>query len=142
MATRLLKGDEPIFLLVYGTLRRGAAGAMTEFIASSRRARYRGLGTCPGRLYDLGPYPALVAAETPHDRVRGEIWEVDAPADRLLAELDAYEAVGQRPPLFVRISLPLTGDHGLAASGWVYRYAQPLPGGARFLPSGDYLAAP
>lgn len=72
-------------LFVYGTLRRGGAGAMpvrfpnSKFIADAKVS---------GSLYDLGAYPGLLLNES-NSLVRGEVYEVD---DKTLNELDDFEA--------------------------------------------------
>ena len=73
------------FVFVYGTLRRGGAGAMSirfpksKFIAEAK---------VNGSLYDLGPYPGLLLNES-NSPVTGEVYEVD---DDLLNQLDEFEA--------------------------------------------------
>jgi gamma-glutamylcyclotransferase (GGCT)/AIG2-like uncharacterized protein YtfP len=73
------------FVFVYGTLRRGGAGAMSirfpdaKFIAEAKVS---------GRLYDLGAYPGLLVNES-SSLVTGEVYEVD---DEILNKLDDFEA--------------------------------------------------
>ena len=72
-------------VFVYGTLRRGGAGAMSvrfpgaKFIADARVG---------GSLYDLGAYPGLML-DGSDSSVVGEVYEVD---DETLNELDEFEA--------------------------------------------------
>jgi gamma-glutamylcyclotransferase (GGCT)/AIG2-like uncharacterized protein YtfP len=72
-------------VFVYGTLRRGGAGAMSirfpnsKFIANTKVS---------GNLYDLGAYPGLVLNES-DSLVVGEVYEVD---DEILKKLDEFEA--------------------------------------------------
>lgn len=72
-------------VFVYGTLRRGSAGAMSlrfpdsKFIAEAQVS---------GSLYDLGAYPGLILNES-GSMVVGEVYEVD---DELLKKLDEFEA--------------------------------------------------
>jgi gamma-glutamylcyclotransferase (GGCT)/AIG2-like uncharacterized protein YtfP len=72
-------------VFVYGTLRRGGAGAMSLRFPA---AQFIAAATVGGSLYDLGAYPGLLLAES-SSRVTGEVYEVD---DELLHELDAFEA--------------------------------------------------
>jgi gamma-glutamylcyclotransferase (GGCT)/AIG2-like uncharacterized protein YtfP len=71
-------------VFVYGSLRRGGAGAMairfpnSRFIAEARVS---------GSLYDLGAYPGLLLNES-NSLVHGEVYEVD---DETLGELDQFE---------------------------------------------------
>lgn len=72
-------------VFVYGSLRRGGAGAMpirfpnSKFIADAKVS---------GCLYDLGAYPGLLIDES-NSLVIGEVYEVD---DELLKKLDDFEA--------------------------------------------------
>lgn len=108
-------------LFVYGTLKRG--GRNNHLVAGGRflgeaitEPRYR--------VYDLGPHPALVVDEVSGLAVRGELWEVDAPA---LAALDEFEEV---PGPFVRAAVAVEGERAVEA----YLWNQPVPPAA---PSGD-----
>lgn len=125
-------GDEPSWLLfVYGTLRREAVPAALRSVLA--RTRHLGLGRLPGRLYDLGPYPAVVLAEDCGARVRGEVLAL--PRDpSLLALLDGYEG-----PEYERVTRRVLLDSGQTHLCWVYAYTRD-PGRARLIASGDYLA--
>lgn len=88
----------PGHLFVYGTLRRGQAGAAAQRLAGA--ARWLGPARLPGRVQDLGDFPAARDPSTPDQGVDGEIYALPAdPARRaaLLAELDAYERTGPQP---------------------------------------------
>jgi len=120
----------------YGTL-------MTGFDRRRRlgidgQLRYRGRGWITGALFDVGLYPAAVAA--PEGRVWGEVFEL-LESETVLAALD--QAEGYRPAepdtsLYirrrVRVALP---DHE-ENEAWVYFYNAPL-GRAPRIASGDYL---
>ena len=85
-------------VFVYGTLRRGGAGAMSirfpdaKFIADAE---------VTGSLDDLGAYPGLLLNES-DSLVVGEVYEVD---DELLKELDAFEASSHYQRKQLEISL-------------------------------------
>jgi gamma-glutamylcyclotransferase (GGCT)/AIG2-like uncharacterized protein YtfP len=72
-------------VFVYGSLRRGGAGAMSvrfpgaKFIAGAKVS---------GSLYDLGNYPGLLVNES-NSLVTGEVYEVD---EEILSKLDNFEA--------------------------------------------------
>jgi gamma-glutamylaminecyclotransferase len=105
-------------LFLYGTLKRGEKShrllAGQRFVGeATTEPRYR--------LYDLGPYPGLVA-DVAGVAVAGELWDVDAAG---LAELDRFEGV---PDLFVR---ELVAVRGTAGPVEAYLYARPVPSGAR-----------
>ena len=72
-------------VFVYGTLRRGSAGAMSVRFPN---ARFIADAEVSGSLYDLGPYPGLLL-DGSSSSVIGEVYEVD---DETLNELDEFEA--------------------------------------------------
>ncbi len=73
-----------------------------------------------GRLYDLGPYPALVDHEdTEADWVEGYVRTVSW--DQLVGSLDSYEGVNEG--LYRRVAT--TTREGRQV--WLYVYARPLP---------------
>lgn len=107
--------DEPGLLFVYGTLRPRT---------SEERSRYPWrLDAVRGRLFDLGPYPALVELDHP-----GAGWvegEVRPTTIRELEDvLDPYENVaeGQYARRRTRTQAGL--------DVWLYIYARQLPAGA------------
>ena len=71
-------------VFVYGSLRRGNAGAMSVRFYD---ATYVGDGQVCGRLYDLGAYPGLLLDES-GAVVTGEVYEV---TDETLSKLDQFE---------------------------------------------------
>ena len=73
-----------------------------------------------GRLYDLGPYPALVDHEdTEAGWVEGYVRPVTW--DQLTRSLDPYEGVGEGP--YRRISARTRSGRQV----WMYVYDQPVP---------------
>ena len=118
-------------LFVYGSLRPALArGEPARLIAG---LDHLGRASVPGRLYDLGEYPGLVAGS---GLVHGDILVVPA---RRLALLDDYEECRGSRPLFRRVRLTATQEDGSTCRAWVYRYARPVTGG-RLVLAGDYLA--
>jgi gamma-glutamylcyclotransferase (GGCT)/AIG2-like uncharacterized protein YtfP len=85
-------------VFIYGSLRRGSAGAMSirfpgsKFIAEAQVS---------GSLYDLGAYPGLLLNES-NSNVIGEVYEVD---DDTLKRLDDFEASSNYWRKQVEISL-------------------------------------
>jgi hypothetical protein len=67
---------EPQELFVYGTLRKGGANPMHDFLA--READFVGAATCCGLLYRVDFYPGLVPSGAPDDRVHGEVYRCTA----------------------------------------------------------------
>lgn len=89
----------------------------------------------PRTLVDLGPYPAVLAADPVRDAgastVAGEIFEIDEAA---LDVLDVFEGC---PDLYTRERIAL--EHGAAAiEAWTYVLARPVPRHAVVLETGRY----
>ena len=114
------------FVFVYGTLRRGGAGAMSirfpnsKFIADAKVS---------GSLYDLGAYPGLLLNES-NSLVIGEVYEVD---DEILNKLDEFEASSSYRRKQLEISL---GAH--AKTCWVYEPDPEFYSPRTLITSGDW----
>ena len=111
-------------LFVYGTLMRGASGAL----GAAQRARLEtegvnlGPATMAGAaLYNLGRYPGLVESDDRAAIVHGEVIELAAP-ERSLGWLDEYEGVAGLDPdgEYARVerAVRLAGAETITA--WVY----------------------
>lgn len=117
-------------LFVYGTLMSTAAGLLGHDMRMRLKhdSRVVGAATLPGRLYDLGDYPAMVRSHETGDVVHGELLELAAPAAALIY-LDAYEGIGrgaQAVGEYVREVVPATLEgSGDVVDAWVYRYDRP-----------------
>lgn len=85
-------------VFVYGTLRRGSAGAMSSRFPDSQ---FISEAKVHGSLYDLGSYPGLLLNES-NSLVVGEVYEVD---DETLSMLDDFEASSNYLRKQVEISL-------------------------------------
>jgi gamma-glutamylcyclotransferase (GGCT)/AIG2-like uncharacterized protein YtfP len=106
----------PSLLFAYGTLAPAGPGVAASGGWVADRVR--------GRLYDLGPYPALFDCGDPlASWVEGYVRPVEG--DELTGRLDAYEGVDEG--LYRRVQA--TTEAGRLV--WVYVYARPLPAGAR-----------
>ena len=114
-------------VFVYGTLRRGGAGAMSttfpssEFIADAKVS---------GSLYDLGAYPGVLLNES-NSLVIGEVYEVD---DEILNELDEYEASSHYWRKQVEISLGTE-----RRISWIYAPNPELCLHRTLITSGDWI---
>lgn len=138
-------------LAVYGSLMRGLPGRAGATGAMGRAADdlldslgvgagLRRIGACriPGRLFDLGDYPAMRPAESASGLVRGEIHAVLDPA--VLETLDAFEGFDPRDPAgsaYRREWLRLSEPRG--AEAWVYVFNRALDP-AQQIGSGDWRA--
>lgn len=121
-------------LFVYGTLRPFVAIPMARWLAAE--ARYVGPARARGRLYDLGPYPAMHVALGRRQWVVGDVYRVTSP--RVLRALDLYEA-GARAwrPQFERVRCIVALTRGGRRAAWVYLY-RPRVRRARRIVRGDY----
>ena len=106
------------FVFFYGTLMAGFDRRRRAGIDD--KLRYIGRGSIRGALFDLGIYPAAVAA--PEGHIWGEVYRHDDP-DR---------------SLYMRKQVEVALPDGTLAQAWVYFYNAPL-GGAQPIASGDYL---
>ncbi len=98
------------------------------------QARYVGKGQAPGRLYDMGWYPAAFFDEREKNCVHGDVFALK-PGARLLAELDAYEF---GDPNYVRSPLRVRLSDGRQVVTWAYGFARPP--NARLIPDGDFIS--
>ena len=119
----------------YGTLMAGFDRRRRAGIDD--KLRYIGRGSIQGELFDLGLYPAAVAA--PEGRIWGEVYEMTEPVP-VLAALDDIEGYRHDDPdrsLYTRAKAGVVLPDGSLAQAWVYFYNAPLGQAAR-IPSGDY----
>jgi gamma-glutamylcyclotransferase (GGCT)/AIG2-like uncharacterized protein YtfP len=125
------------YLFVYGTLRPECPRPpLTELRA---RLTHVGPGAFPGRLYDLGPYPAAVYDAASDSSVHGHIFQLPTD-DKTLEQLDDYEGYIPRCPaesLFIREAKTVTLASGGELQCWVYLHQQ-IPAGASEIFGGDY----
>jgi gamma-glutamylcyclotransferase (GGCT)/AIG2-like uncharacterized protein YtfP len=108
---------EPTAVFVYGTLKRGE---VRERCWPRLPIAVEPATVC-GSLYDLGPYPALVAG---NDTVVGELWHL-APGDMqsTLAALDRVEGfAGSDDDLYRRVIVECQTDKGRMLA-WTYHLA-------------------
>jgi gamma-glutamylcyclotransferase (GGCT)/AIG2-like uncharacterized protein YtfP len=132
-----MSSSQSHIVFVYGTLRRGYGGVMSNWLA--RYAGYLGAATVRGRLYDTGSYPALVTSSRPDERVAGDLYLLSKPQQ--LAKLDRFEGIGpgqRRPYEYRRDWLDVTDERGERLGAWVYVYAWST-NGLRRISGGDYL---
>ena len=124
-----------VLLFVYGTLRSFTASPMALWLRE--RAEPAGRARTLGRLYDLGPYPGMIAARRTREWVTGDVYRLRRPRSTLRT-LDLYESgpAGRGRPRFVRVRR-VVQINGRATPAWVYLYRLPILLGAR-IPEGDY----
>ncbi len=106
----------PTLLFAYGTLAPDDPASAVDGGWVADRVR--------GRLYDLGPYPALFDCGDAHANwVEGYVRSVGS--DELTERLDPYEGVDEG--LYRRVTAKTEAGRLV----WVYVYSRPLPPGAR-----------
>jgi gamma-glutamylcyclotransferase (GGCT)/AIG2-like uncharacterized protein YtfP len=114
-------------VFVYGTLRRGSAGAMSKRFPNSK---FIADAKVSGSLYDLGPYPGLILNES-NSSVVGEVYEVD---EKTLNELDEFEASSNYLRKQVEISI---GTHRRLC--WTYEPNPECYSLHTLIASGDWI---
>jgi len=124
--------SEPSHIFVYGTLRSESDHPMARRLR--KQARHVGKGSVPGRLYDVGWYPAAVFDADEKGRITGDVFAL-RPGSRLLAELDAYEA---SDPNYVRETFEVKLAAGGTVTAWAYGVR--VPPSTRLIPGGDFIA--
>jgi gamma-glutamylcyclotransferase (GGCT)/AIG2-like uncharacterized protein YtfP len=127
------------YLFVYGSLLPAFAPAGLRDVLG--RLRPVGRATLPGRLYNLGPYPAAVLDGAAPTRVVGEVFALPPEPD-VLAALDDYEDYDRADvaaSLYLRVQQPIRLPDGTEVPCWVYVYNRD-PGAAPLIAGGDYTA--
>jgi gamma-glutamylcyclotransferase (GGCT)/AIG2-like uncharacterized protein YtfP len=123
-------------VFVCGTLMRGE---VRHGVVREHQVKSMLLAETPGRLLDLGEFPALVPAEKPKARVLGELVTC-RDGEGLLQRLDAVEGFrgfGRADNLFRRTIFSIGMMDGHEREAWTYVYARPAEH-ARPIPSGDW----
>ena len=126
-----MRSAECRHLFVYGTLMSTASGRLGEDMRArlKRDCTILGAATLPGRLYDLGDYPAMVRADGQAAIVHGELLGLSNPAGTLVY-LDEYEGIGrgaQAVGEYVReLAAARLDASGKAIEAWVYLYNREL----------------
>ena len=126
-------------LFVYGTLLTRARGALgTDMRARLKQASISlGEATIPGRLFDLGTFPVMLAPAAPTDTVFGEVLQLDDP-ESTFVWLDPYEGImpgHKREGEYERVRRSVRLANGEELVTWVYLYvadatnAPRIPGG-------------
>ena len=126
------------YLFVYGTLRRACAHPLHRLLAE--QARYEGMATYEGCLYDLGAYPGAVPHPGAAPSVLGELYALPAP-QTVLPQVDRYEGCTERydpRAEYRRERQAITREDGTVVTAWIYLYNRPT-GTLRLIESGDFL---
>ncbi len=96
------------------------------------------LGPCsiPGRLYDLGEYPALLPARQKEDAVRAEMYAIKG--QETLEILDAFEDYLEENAAASVYLRQRVGSDASGQTAWVYMYNRPVEE-SDFIESGCWL---
>jgi gamma-glutamylcyclotransferase (GGCT)/AIG2-like uncharacterized protein YtfP len=126
---------EPSHCFVYGTLKRGQSNY--PLIAAAVRAALP--ATIRGRLYDVGPFPALAHGD---ETVYGELLLIasEALADLLvvLDDLEGYDAVDPVGSFYLREIVVATTADGREHAAYSYFYNRDIAG-LHHLPEGAWI---
>jgi len=134
-----MSSDGPAHLFVYGTLLTRARGELGADMRARLKNASTSLGeaTIPGRLFDLGTFPVMIAAAVPTDVVQGEVLRLDDP-EGVFVWLDPYEGFTpghKRHGEYERVRRTVRLASGEELVAWVYLYvagvmkAPPIPSG-------------
>jgi gamma-glutamylcyclotransferase (GGCT)/AIG2-like uncharacterized protein YtfP len=125
----------PQHLFVYGTLRFEYPNPLAFKLKS--QAIFIDKATAPGILYDLGWYPGAVFDADARTRVVGEAYTLGN-AERLMAQLDNYEAIPEPNQRFRRVVIKVRLERGGTVEAWTYETIE-LPAAKRPIASGDFI---
>ena len=125
----------PQHLFVYGTLRFEYPNPLAFKLRS--QAIFAAKGSAPGVLYDLGWYPGAVFSDEARTRIIGEVYAL-ANAERLMAQLDDYEAIPDPNKRFRRVVINVRLERGGTVEAWSYEAIE-LPAARRTIESGDFV---
>jgi gamma-glutamylcyclotransferase (GGCT)/AIG2-like uncharacterized protein YtfP len=133
-------------LFVYGTLKRGADHPLGSVMRA--RARFVGEGSIRARLYHINDpddpssyYPGAVPAAAEHDRVHGEVYELDDAAEmyRVLDQFEACSVDWPEPHEFLRRRVRVRLINGAEVWSSCYFYSWDVSAAQPIL-SGRYAA--
>ncbi|MFP4683867.1 MAG: gamma-glutamylcyclotransferase [Ectothiorhodospira sp.] len=116
-------------VFVYGTLLRGL-----RFHGALKGATFLGPARVLGRLFDLGPYPALTDGP---DQVYGEVYRVDAGTLARLDRIEDFDPGDPEGSLYRRVVRRAWLADGEARDIQVYLY-NGVVDPRRRIPHGDY----
>lgn len=129
------------FLFVYGTLMTRARGELGADMRARLAKESASLGEAaiPGRLFDMGTFPVMIAPASPSDIVHGELLRLDDP-ERAFAWLDPYEGITpghRRQGEYERVRRTVQRANGDTSEVWVYLYVADVSG-LSAVPSGRW----
>jgi len=125
-------------IFVYGTLRASVRSDIHgQFLGD--RAEFIGEGSVVGRLWKVSWYPAMTRAESPGERVKGEVYRLMA-RDQMMAELDEFEVCDLENPAeseYTRELVEVNLENGSVIGAWCYLFLGKT-GLLMHIPDGDF----
>jgi gamma-glutamylcyclotransferase (GGCT)/AIG2-like uncharacterized protein YtfP len=122
------------FLFAYGTLMRGFSNPFSKEL--TQNAVWRGKGSFPGQLFDLGSYPGAVYQSDATIHVQGEVWEL-TDFQKTISSLDHYEGIDDFNPEYTRREVAVELENGDTVLCWVYLFCQSIKS-FRLIDHGNY----
>jgi gamma-glutamylcyclotransferase (GGCT)/AIG2-like uncharacterized protein YtfP len=126
-------------LFVYGTLRKGNANSMVEYL--STQAEFLAYGRFQGRMYQISYYPGVLASDNANEQVYGEVYRLND-AQATLTILDEYEECSTSDPQaaeYKRVTTRIDGlDGSVFEPVWIYLYQWPVAD-KRMIKTGDFM---
>lgn len=116
-----MASDDDQYIAFYGTLMHEQHTAIRKHLQD--KLVFRGKCLIPGRIYNMGRYPAL-KLDGDRDTVHGELYEIIDPNP--LALLDDYEAHDNYDPSLPGFSRHLIQLASPEQTAWVYEYDGPV----------------
>ena len=131
--------DQPAYVFVYGTLRRGE---QRDINLLQPTPLFMGYGQTPGVLYDLGAYPGVRLGG--NQFVHGEVYQISPELERQLDEIEEVwpQQTGEYTRQVVRVAFTDESDApGLLREQTclVYEISDKRTSGMPVIASGDWL---
>jgi len=127
----------PDYIFVYGLLKSMYDNEAALFIR--QHCTLIGVGTTPGRLFDLGTYPGIVYEPNAETIVFGEVFRIDTNKEGLNEYLDQFEECGpefEQPNEYKKEVIPVDVN-GKVYHASSYLYNRNLDG-LKKIDSGNY----
>lgn len=109
-------------IFVYGTLHDNPGNRYSRFL--EQNAKYIGVATRKGKLFNIGRYPGAVESLNPDDMIKGYLYSTDN-METLLSKLDEYEGYEKSYPahsLFIRKKVLVADKKNKKHWAWMYLY--------------------
>ena len=133
-----LPSADPVYLFVYGTLRRGSEAPVLKLIKDA--VEWIGFAQVKGKLYDIGDYPGATPLEDSASVIVGEVMLLKN-AEEVFVVLDEYEAHDPENAggsEFCRMIEEVMLKDGAVVKAWIYWYNFEVDG-MKQIADGDYV---